>query len=156
MGKIALGIGTSHSPMLNSVAEDFVRHAEIDQGKSNWQRELYDKDGQICSYEYLLSVADPKIKNLITIEKITNRLTKCQTAIERIRQEIHSANLDSLIIIGDDQREQFFEDNMPAILIYWGKTIKNYPLQIPLNSPPYWIRARAQYHEKKEPKELHM
>ena len=153
MGKIVLGIGTSHSPMLNSLAEDFVRHAEIDQGKSNWQRELYDKDGRKCSYEYLLSVADPKIKSLITIEKITNHLKQCQAAIERIQQEIHTANLDTLVIIGDDQREQFFEDNMPAILIYWGKTIKNYPLQIPQNSPPYWIRARAQYHEEKKPKE---
>mgnify|MGYP003325230481 CR=1 FL=1 len=51
MGKIVLGIGTSHSPMLNSLAEDFIRHAEIDQGKSNWQRELYNKEGQLVYRE---------------------------------------------------------------------------------------------------------
>jgi hypothetical protein len=33
---------------------------------------------------------------------------------------IDGSALDALIIIGDDQNEQFFDDNMPSILVYWG------------------------------------
>ena len=39
-----------------------------------------------------------------------------------------AAKLDALIIIGDDQNEQYSDDNMPAILIYRGETIINNPL----------------------------
>ncbi len=50
------------------------------------------------------------------------------------------------LIIGDDQHEQFFDDNMPAILIYWGDTIENNPLQMDENAPEFWRKARSQFH----------
>ena len=45
------------------------------------------------------------------------------------------ANLDALIIMGNDQQEQFHDDNMPALAAYWGETIKNVPPHVPENAP---------------------
>ena len=50
MADIVLGLGTSHSPMLNSPAEDYPKHAEID-AKG---RRLLDKFGRPTTYGELL------------------------------------------------------------------------------------------------------
>lgn len=153
MAEIVLAIGSSHSPMLNSPAEDYRLHAEIDAGRSDWKRQLLDKEGQPASYDDLLSRADPAITDLLTDALINQRIAKCQAAIDRLRQEIADAALDALIVVGDDQHEQFFDDNMPAVLIYWGGTIRNNVLQLADDAPAYWKRARSQYHEERAPRD---
>jgi hypothetical protein len=154
MANIVLAIGTSHSPMLNSAAEDHVRHAEIDQGRlAGWKRTLHDKAGQPATYDALLAKADPALADLIAADAIQARVAKCQAAIARLRDTIAGAELDALIVIGDDQHEQFFEDNMPSVLIYWGETIWNNILQLPDDAADWWKRARAQYHEESATRE---
>jgi 3-O-methylgallate 3,4-dioxygenase len=37
---------------------------------------------------------------------------------------------------------------MPAILVYWGETIENNPLDMGDEAPEFWKRARSQYYEK--------
>ena len=119
MAEIVLAIGTSHSPLLASPPEDYPRHAEID-AKG---RKLLDKNGKPCSYGELLAQADPSIKKQIDPEILRERAARCTANIERLAQIIRDAKLDTLIIIGDDQNEQFFDDKMPSILIYWGDAI---------------------------------
>jgi hypothetical protein len=148
MADIVLAVGTSHSPMLNSAAEDHIRHAEIDQGKTDWKRTLTDREGRPVTYEELLSKADPGLAELIAPDVVQARVEKCREATARLRDTIEQAELDALIVVGDDQKEQFFEDNMPAVLIYWGETIWNNILQLPDDAPDWWKRARAQYHEE--------
>jgi 3-O-methylgallate 3,4-dioxygenase len=62
-------------------------------------------------------------------------------------------SLDALIVVGDDQHEQFLDDNMPAILIYWGETIRNSVLELREDSADFWKRARAQFHEESAPRD---
>ena len=149
MADIVLGIGTSHSPLLNSPAEDYPKHAEID-AKG---RKLLDKTGQPCTYGDLLAQADPAIKDQIAPDVLAARAARCTDNIARVAKEIEAAALDALIVIGDDQNEQFFDDNMPAILIYWGETIENNPLRMDEDAPAFWRKARSQYHEEEGPRE---
>lgn len=144
MADIVLGIGTSHSPLLNSPAEDYPRHAEIDASG----RRLLDRDGRPCTYGDLLAQADPSIADQIRPDVLEQRAARCTANIERLAGVIEDARLDALIVVGDDQNEQFFDDNMPAILIYSGATIENNPLRMDDDAPEFWRRARAQYHEK--------
>ena len=146
MADIVLGIGTSHSPLLNSPAEDFAKHAEIDASK----RKLIDRLGRPVSYDELLKQADPSIRDQIRPEVLEERSARCTDNIGRVAEAIQAARLDALIIIGDDQNEQFGDENMPALLIYWGETIENNPLQMADDAPQFWRRARAQYHEESE------
>jgi 3-O-methylgallate 3,4-dioxygenase len=143
MANIVLAIGTSHSPLLASPPEDYPKHAEID-AKG---RKLLDKNGRACSYGELLEQADPSIKEQITPAVLEERAARCTRNIERLAATIDDAALDALIIVGDDQNEQFFDDNMPSILVYWGEEIENNPLQMDEDAPQFWRTARSQYHE---------
>ncbi len=142
MADIVLAIGTSHSPLLNSPAEDYPKHAAIDASG----RKLLDKSGKPCSYGELLEQADPAIKQQIEPKVLKQRAARCSENIARLSRELVDAKLDALIVIGDDQHEQFFDDNMPAILIYWGETIANNPLHMDEDAPQFWRKARSQYH----------
>ncbi len=143
MADIVLAIGTSHSPLLNSPAEDYPKHAAIDASG----RKLLDKNGRPCTYGELLAQADPSIKDQIAPQVLEQRSAQCTANIEKLSRELADAKLDALIIIGDDQHEQFFDDNMPAILIYWGDKIENNPLHMDDDAPEFWRKARSQFHE---------
>ncbi len=142
MADIVLAIGTSHSPLLNSPAEDYAKHAAIDASG----RKLIDKNGRACTYGELLAQADPSIKQQIEPEVLAERSARCTDNIARLARDLTEARLDALIVIGDDQHEQFFEDNMPAMLVYWGETIENNPLHMEEDAPEFWRKARSQFH----------
>ena len=149
MGDIVLAIGTSHSPLLNSPAEDYPKHAAIDASG----RKLIDKNGKPCTYGDLLAQADPSIKRQIEPKVLEERSARCTANIAHLAKELAEAKLDALIIVGDDQHEQFFEDNMPAMLIYWGETIENNPLHMDEDAPQFWRKARSQFHEAEKPRQ---
>jgi hypothetical protein len=149
MADIVLGIGTSHSPLLNSPAEDYPKHAEIDASG----RKLIDRNGRPCTYGALLAKADPAIARQIEPKVLEERSAKCTANIAHLAGELAKARLDALIIVGDDQHEQFFEDNMPAMLIYWGETIENNPLHMEDDAPQFWRKARSQFHAGDKPRQ---
>lgn len=149
MAQIVLAVGTSHSPLLASPPEDYPKHAEID-AKG---RKLLDKNGRACTYGDLLASAPADIAAQIAKPVLEERAAKCNAAMARVAKSIADARLDTLIIIGDDQNEQFFDDNMPAILVYWGETIENRELQMPADAPAFWRKARSQYHEARGTRE---
>ena len=63
------------------------------------------------------------------------------------------AELDALIIVGDDQKELFYEDHLPSILVYYGDTIRNVPLSPSFKGPEWSRLATARYYEEKEPRD---
>ena len=135
---------------MNSPAEDYPKHAAIDASG----RKLLDKNGKPRTYGELLDKADPSIKQQIEPQVLEERSARCTANIERLSRELAEARLDALIIIGDDQHEQFFDDNMPAILIYWGDMIENNPLHMDEDAPQFWRKARSQYHETAQSRDV--
>ena len=149
MADLVLAVGTSHSPALGSSAEDYVHHAERDRRNPN----LLDKEGQPTSYDELLARANPALADQIAPEAIARRVAGCRNNIERLAAAIAEARLDALIIVGDDQREQYHDENQPAMLVYWGDSIRNHVVQLPDGAPDHWRRARAQFHERAGPRD---
>jgi 3-O-methylgallate 3,4-dioxygenase len=147
MARLVAVFGTSHSPALASPAEDLAGHARRD--------EMYahhlDRDGRKVSYQELLSRAPGGID--VSENTTRERVAACERHLDRLAQSIAGAKLDALVIVGDDQHEQYFADNMPAFLVYCGASIVNGPLDLPAGAPEYWKRARAQYHEPEAPRE---
>jgi hypothetical protein len=150
MAEIVLGIGSSHSPMLGSPAEDYQAHADIDQGKTDWKRQLQDTEGNPRSYDELVAMAPPGLASQIEMPVLRERAARCQDALDRLSDTIANARLDALIVVGDDQKEQFHDDNMPSILVYWGETIVNGVLHESERAPDWWRLARSMYHEDDE------
>jgi len=149
MARLIAAFGSSHSPALNSPPEDMAGHARRDE---QYLHHL-DREGRKISYKDLLLSASPQIQGQITPEKIEKRIHDCEKHLDRLAASIAQAKLDALIVVGDDQREQYLDDNLPAFLVYCGKTIANSVLDLPEGAPEYWKRARSLYHEPEVPKE---
>ena len=149
MARLAAAFGSSHSPALNSPAADMPGHARRDE---QYQNHL-DREGRRVSFEQLLKSAPAEIHHQISPEVIEKRISACERHIERLARSIAEAQLDALIIVGDDQKEQYFEDNLPAVLVYCGRAIVNGVLDLPAGAPEYWKRARSQYFEPDAPRE---
>jgi hypothetical protein len=149
MARLVAAFGSSHSPALASPAQDMAGHARRDEQYAHH----LDLDGNRVSYRELLARRKDSLAAEVTPEKIQERVNACERHLDRLSESIRQARLDALIVVGDDQREQYFEDNMPAFLVYCGATIANSTLQLPAGAPEYWKRARSIYHEPDAPRD---
>jgi len=147
MARIVLGIGTSHTPMLNCGVDEWQRFIERDSLRAH-----LDKEGRPASYADLLRNADPRMGELIRRDRLEARHAAAAAAMQRIRDTLKAARLDTLIVVGDDQNELYHEDNLPSVLIYRGETIRNVPLRG--GAGPQWsVRASARYYEEASPRD---
>jgi 3-O-methylgallate 3,4-dioxygenase len=144
MARIVLGIATSHTPMLNAPAEDWPHFIERDRA-----REFLDKDGRPATYAELLARAEPAVAAELTPDRLAARHAAAQQGVEHLRAAIGRAELDALIVVGDDHKELYQDDNLPAFVVYHGKTIRNVPLA-GFEGPEWARRATARYYEERE------
>jgi 3-O-methylgallate 3,4-dioxygenase len=121
MARLVAGFGSSHSPMLAARAEDW-QDAFLARDRA---RQFVDFAGRPCRYDDLLANAPEDAASRIEPQTLRQRHANVQAAIARLRDDIAAAELDVLIVIGDDQEELFDHSNMPAIGVYYGETIAN-------------------------------
>jgi hypothetical protein len=148
MASVVLGIATSHTPMLNTPAKDWPSFIDRD-----GVRQFLDKEGNPATYEELLTRADPRAAAELTPERFAARHAKAQAAIEHLKEVVRRAELDALVIVGDDQKELFHDEHLPSFLVYYGNTIRNVPLSSHFKGPEWSRLATARYYEEKEPRE---
>jgi Catalytic LigB subunit of aromatic ring-opening dioxygenase len=151
MAKIVLGIGTSHTPMLNAAADEWPLFEEIDR-----QRAHLHKDGRHATYDELLAIAPPSLRAELAPEKLAKRHGEAMAAVSRLNAALIGARLDAVVMIGDDQKEIYHDGNMPSVLVYRGETIPNVPNRTRApgrdwTTRPEWSkRAFARYYEESE------
>ncbi|HEX3884363.1 MAG TPA: hypothetical protein VHW66_17035 [Stellaceae bacterium] len=148
MAKLVLGIGTSHTPMLNTPPEDWPRFIERDTQRTN----LLDIDGRPTNYDAQLKRAPADIDTQIAPARMQARHATVEAAMSRLGDHLREARLDCLIVVGDDQEELYHSENMPGILVYYGETIRNVPMA-PVANPTWGWKASARWHEEKTPRE---
>ncbi|WPB57451.1 hypothetical protein [Xylophilus sp. GOD-11R] len=124
MAQIVLGIGSSHSPTLLMEPEAWLARAGHDDVKIH---ALYDHQGRHVSYEELLAATPPGMDAEIDMAVLQRRHQANQAAVAKVRQALVEADPDLVLIIGDDHKEVFQDDNMPVISVYWGDTIAYKP-----------------------------
>jgi hypothetical protein len=123
MAEIVLGIGTSHGPMLSTPWEQWDRRVAADR-----QNPAHRFRGGSYSFDELVELRrNENLAAEITVDKWQYRSASCRSAIERLVEAYDAASPDIAVIIGNDQRELFTEDNFPALCVYWGETIENRP-----------------------------
>jgi 3-O-methylgallate 3,4-dioxygenase len=150
MASIVFGAGTSHTPMLNSAAEEWPLFESIDR-----QRAHRHKDGRTATYDDLLAVAPSSLQAELAPHRHAERHRAAMAAVDRLRDGLVAAALDAVIVIGDDHKEIYHDDNMPSVLVYRGETIPNVPNRTGGASEgparPDWARrAFARYFEAGE------
>lgn len=143
MAQIVLGLGTSHSPQLSTPPELWNHHGERDTRNPDLRR----PDGSVCSYDELLATAGSAFQHELTSTTWRTRYEACQKGLAALTHTLEAVAPEVLIMIGDDQKELFQDDNMPAVLVYWGETIHNVPRYAQTLSPALQAAAWA-YGEK--------
>lgn len=122
MARLVAAFGTSHSLMLTSRKEDWqYGFAQVDPKNPHY----FDRQGRPCNYEQLLALAPADAAARVTPERMAERFDQAQAAMDELRERIAAAELDVLLVVGDDQSELFRMSNMPAVAIYYGATIRN-------------------------------
>jgi Catalytic LigB subunit of aromatic ring-opening dioxygenase len=124
MAEIVLGIGTSHGPLLNTPPEEWGQRAEADRRNPS----LFFR-GRPYNFAALTDVrAAEQLEREITPERMAERHAACQRAIDAVADTLARVAPDTVVIVGDDQEEVFYDDNMPALSVYWGETLDVGPL----------------------------
>ena len=133
--------------MLNAPLGDWSRFIERDRIRGH-----LDKQGRPMTYDELEKIADPRMHEQLTPEVFAQRHAAALREVERLGALLRDARLDTLIVVGDDQKELYQDNNMPAILLYRGATIRNVPLAD--HPGPDWARrASARYFEPDRPRD---
>jgi 3-O-methylgallate 3,4-dioxygenase len=106
---IVVGIASSHSPQLSSGVDMWPDHAARDR-----RNVLLGKDAEYRTYEETLAGADPEVARELAPEIWERKYHRAQAAIESLSAALAAAGADVALIIGDDQRELFVDDGIPA------------------------------------------
>lgn len=123
MAEIVLGMGTSHGPMLSTPWQKWDGRVAADkQNPEHWFR------GGTYTFDELVELRKAEgLAGQITPEMWERRSKACDAAIERLAERYAEAAPDVTVIVGNDQRELFMEDNFPAFCVFWGDKIANRP-----------------------------
>ena len=141
MAKVVMGIASSHSPALLMEPSGWLARAEVDDKSLH---PLYDFEGRRVTYDELLEKASPKVMDEIAQDVLQSRHEANERAIRALSEKIDTIDPDIIVVIGDDHKEVFQDDNMPALAVYWGDTIPYKPQGImkwkydPKLKPAYW------------------
>lgn len=122
MAKVVLGMGSSHGPMLSTPPDMWHLRGEADHRnpKHYYRGEAYD-------YEKLLAARQPGFADKITPKEKQQRYDACQRALDKMAAKFREVRPDAVVIVGNDQRELFGDDNTPAFLVFDGPQIENIP-----------------------------
>ena len=102
MAQVVLGIGHSHTPQISVEPDEWPSLRTTDQVSRTIPEDL-DRHLQVAEFR--------------------SKHARVQGAVKQLGQILRAADLDAIVIFGDDQHEQFDDTNMPAVAIYHGDTV---------------------------------
>jgi hypothetical protein len=111
MAEVVLGLASPHGPQLSVPGENWGVFGEKDQNDRR------------MDYNALLARNVPGLDEQITLERMQARYETCQTFMDALRRKVASVAPDVMVVIGDDQHEQFLDGNMPMFSIYYGEFV---------------------------------
>lgn len=112
MAKIVVGIATPHAPQVRLPVE-------------GWRAlQAKDETDRRIKYDELLARAKPNMAEELTDERMHERKAAIEEHLGALRQVLVQASPDVVLVVGDDQHEQFKDDNMPMFSVYYGDGVE--------------------------------
>ena len=123
MAKITLGMWTSHGPTLSTTPQEWLMRVKADQNRPSHPFRLKN-----YSFDELKDLR--KSENLAeqaSLDQRTIRHGRCMTAISKMANIWNDVKPDVAIIMGNDQKEIFNDEMIPAFTVFSGDTLYNEP-----------------------------
>jgi Catalytic LigB subunit of aromatic ring-opening dioxygenase len=137
MGKVVMGIGVSHSPLLALDGERWEERANDDRRNEH----LNTIDGRFVPYGAIAATVEDRYAEVATRDNFLKQDAAAQRALDRLGDDLAKLAPDVVVIIGDDHYELFSAANMPAISIYHGERMLTHPW--PEYEAGHWRNAVA-------------
>jgi len=122
MAQVAMGVGTSHGPLLNTPPAEWEQRAGADRRNREliYRGESYDFDG-------LRAVRGRDFSDECALEVRLARHAACRAAIDELGRRVKAAALDVLVVVSSDHKEIFDDELMPQFAFYWGESVRHEP-----------------------------
>jgi hypothetical protein len=147
MSEIVFGAATSHSPMLLIDSSQWREWAERGDHLID---HLADESGVVRSFDDWATLRRQHVEPELVDQVLKAKARRCSLATRELAKRITTAELDALVIVGDDQGEHLDNSNLPPILVYHGDSVPNTLAPSTPESPPL-LRAIAEgYYEPSE------
>jgi hypothetical protein len=137
VARLAGGIAASHSPQLSIPADGWLRHGQLEQERL---RQLNLPGPARGGADVLDELRD---------DRLQARYAQCQVALAHTARLLEAMQPDVLVVVGDDQRELFLDDVMPAVSVFWGDTLYDRPPGMSAY-PASMEKAYSYYHGESE------
>jgi OH-DDVA oxygenase/3-O-methylgallate 3,4-dioxygenase len=119
MAKIVFGAGCSHSPLLATKPEQWDLRAADDR-----KNPTHPFRGKVYSYPELEELRKGEnLADQIRMDVRRERDARNQKNLSLLSEKIKAADLDVLVVFGDDQHEVLMSDNMPGFMVFIGKDV---------------------------------
>jgi len=139
MARITLGLASPHSPQISTKPEEWHLHRERDIANAE------------LGFAERAAAAPAWIEAELTPERFREKDRLCQQALAALADRLAAADPDVVIVIGDDQKELFREDCVPAIAIFTGdEAVDLAPGPRVLEHPSIELAAWARHGEQPE------
>lgn len=119
MAQIVLGIGMSHSPMVVTDGSEWVQFAAADRNSQF----LRDRAGAPITFAALSEENGARYEREADPEHLRSQSARVQAALGRLREDVARADIDAVVVLGDDQMELHDLSHMPALGVFYGDEI---------------------------------
>jgi hypothetical protein len=126
MAEIVLGVGTSHSPSLSMGPEWWSRHG------THFDPKLE----RIADFEERCAQAPDWLRAELDEAVFRRKHEATDAAIETLGDALRASRADVVIVVGDDQKEMFTADELPALALFTGDRLVDRPDPHYLDMPP--------------------
>jgi hypothetical protein len=124
MAEIVFGVGCSHSPLLATRPEDWDLRANDDRNNP-----AHPFRGGVYTFQELVSLRESEgLPKQVDLDVRRERAARNQKHLAFLGERIKAAQLDVLVIFGDDQQEVLLSDNMPPFMVFNGRDIPFKPI----------------------------
>lgn len=123
MAEVVLGLATSHGPMLTIPPERWSERVKFDRALPALAYQ-----GRDYRFDELVALrAGEKLAEQSCVDVARARAEACKEAIEKLAIAFERAEIEHVVLVGNDQMEVFDNANLPAFLICWAETVQNIP-----------------------------
>ena len=118
MGSIVGGVASPHGPQLTVSWEKWHEYQEKDR---NHPQLIFPPS---ISYDDLLELNAGRLESKINPDNFEHAFMSARHGVEMLRQHLEKISPDVVLVIGDDQKEQLTDENMPMFCIYKGADVE--------------------------------
>lgn len=121
MARITMGIGTSHGPLLTLKPEDWDVRTDADRVHPG-----HPYQGGTYKFDDLLALRrNDYLIDQNTLENRRAAFDRCQAQLDALSEVLLEEDPDVIVVFGDDHKEWFLDDVLPAIAVFNGDFFTN-------------------------------